>query len=243
MAGAPFHAGIPSHTTTPLQIPAIDHTVVLVVTEHREVGGVEAKHTTGVRVEAQPLRGEDTQHVGVGNEQNVVAGEHLAINLLDERARAGGDILGDLTLAIVHSDLCAIGQLGDPIAIHIRPKRLGAIGPQTPIMTKMLAHLTARTALGAAIIPLSQILRGLICGKTGKLGSLPGTTQRTGIHTILFESIRKRLVQPFATVLSLLLADPSQRQICTSSVLTGDTPRRLPMPHQNQVSRLGGSIA
>ena len=120
-------------SATHLAIPMLDNVVSLILAQHAIMRGVEAQQTREMRIDVQPLRGEDAQHMRVRHQQHVMTGIEQRHHRVDRIAGARGGLLNRLARAIVHRNLLAAWQRLNPVALQRFGKGTRTVAPYIPL--------------------------------------------------------------------------------------------------------------
>ena len=88
-----------------LAIPMLDNVVSFILAQHAIMRGVEAQQTREMRIDVQPLRSKDAQHMRVRHQQHVMTSIEQRHHRVNRITGARGNLLNRLARAIVHRNL------------------------------------------------------------------------------------------------------------------------------------------
>ncbi len=213
----------------------LDNVVSLILAQHAIMRGVEAQQTREMRIDVQPLRGEDAQHMRVRHQQHVMTGIEQRHHRVDRIAGARGGLLNRLARAIVHGTCSPLGSSTQSPSNDSGRER-GPSRHTSHWQAASLAHLLACTPFGTAVIPFRNLVKHFEIAITSQLRGLLGATQGACEHAALVETIGERLTKTLARRTSLLATGIGQRNIGSAGMLARFAPHSLAMAQQYQAA-------
>lgn len=137
----------------PLDVPAHNDRVVLVVPQNRMTSRVKTQQATKVRVGMQPLRRNYSQNMCMGDEQHIMPLKNEGDGLFDNTACARSRFVDGFTMSIVHVQMLSFRKLANPVTLHDLRQHLRTFVPNAPIMAQHSADFLTLTPFSGPVIP------------------------------------------------------------------------------------------
>ena len=223
-------------------VPVYNHMIVMIRAKHAIMRRIQPQQPTLVRIDTQPLRGQDPQDMRVCNQQHIVPLFQQRGHPGDDGTRTRRSLLKCFPITVMDRHLLASGQHSGPITSQLHTHLARPVTPHLPCETTRLTDLLTRMALSPAIIPFSKIVKHRRLRIPGKRSGLPCPAQRTDKHMPCGKSIRECATQTLPGLFRLILPGWRQRDISATGMLSRHAPYGLSVPQQHQLTRRGGGF-